>query len=94
MSHPYGRKIRIQIKEINYSSKEPIIIEIQGRPYRVAQQIVKVLIDRNYCLVGDIIFWGMAYRREGRETILSTKKMVINFEDNGVKDNGVHASSG
>lgn len=64
------------------------VLDIHGRPYRVAEQIVNLLMERNYCMPGDVLLWAIIYRRKQQKPNDLNKKMLIKIEVEGEKDGG------
>lgn len=67
-------------------------LHYHGRPYKVAERIVTMLMERRYCMPGDVLMWAISYRRNQQPFSEQDKKMLIKIEIEG-DGNGVSVCS-
>ena len=93
MTHPYGRKAEVTISETSQKVMErggtPVTaLHFRGRPYKIAERLVNFLIERNYCMPGDVLLWSVTYRRNERKPLGDGQKITINIEPGDENGNG------
>lgn len=81
------------ITEFNHSTITPIQLTLEDESLlKVCKKVMKTMLERKYCMPGDIISVGLNYSR-GEINHNGIESVTINFENGGDKD-GVQASSG
>jgi len=74
--------------ELHRGGRPIQVLYFKGRPVRMSEMIVKMLMEREYCMPLDLIGWAMTFKRSENETV-DGRKIVLTIEQaNGVKQNG------
>lgn len=65
--------------ELRHGGKPIQILYFRGRPVRMSEMIVKMLLEREYCMPLDLIGWAMTFKRSKKETV-DGRKIVLTID--------------
>lgn len=87
----YGRKTEVIIRESSKKLLErgPMIaLHLKGRPYKIAKNLVNFLMERRYCMPGDVLLWAITYTRKEKCEKVVGGKIIVELEPSEKEEEG------